>query len=44
MFKINNKDTKKTPRNHSSTFIVNFEYISHLAIGFLLLTYNKLIQ
>ena len=34
MFKINNKDTKKTPKHHSSTFIANF----------LLLTYNKLIQ
>ena len=36
MFKVNNKDTRTT-----SVFIVNFEYISHLVLVFLLLTLNK---
>ena len=34
MFRVNNKDTKKT----SGVFIVNFEHISHLFLVFLLLT------
>ena len=33
MFKVNNKDTR-------CVFIVNVEYISHLALVFLLLTLN----
>ena len=33
MFKVNNKDA----RRRSGVFIVNFEYISHLVLVFLLL-------
>ena len=29
MFKVNNKDTRTTPRR-SGIFIVNFEHISHI--------------
>ena len=36
MFKINNKDIRTTP----FVIIVNFEYISHLVLLFLLLTLN----
>ena len=39
MFKVNNKDTRMTPRR-SGIFIVNFEHISHLVLVFLLLTLN----
>ena len=39
MFKDNNKDTRTTQRR-SDVFIVNFEYFSHLALVFLLLTLN----
>ena len=51
MFKVNNKDTKTTPgvtdalhvpSRHlpAGVLIVNFEYISHLVLVFLLLTLN----
>ena len=36
MFKVNNKDTR-------GVFIVNFEYISHHVLVFLLLTLNMLL-
>ena len=36
MFKVNNKDTWR----RSGVFIVNFEHISHLALVFLLFTFN----
>ena len=36
MFKVNNKDTRKTPLEHTW----NFEHISHLVLVFLLLTFN----
>ena len=36
MFKVNNKDT----RTLLGVFTVNFEYISHLALVFLLLAFN----
>ena len=32
MFKVNNKDTRTTPRRRSGVFIVNFEHILHLAL------------
>ena len=35
MFKVNNKDTRKTPWRRSGLFIVNFEYISHFVLVFL---------
>ena len=38
MFKVNNKDTRTTPVASFCVFIVNFEYISHLAPVILLLT------
>ena len=37
IFKVNNKDTT-TPMASSGVFILNFEYISHLDLVFLLLT------
>ena len=40
MFQINNKDTRTTPDGCSGAFIVNFEYISHLVLVFLLLSMN----
>ena len=39
MFKVNIKDTRRTPC--SGVFIVNFEHISHLALVFLLLTLSS---
>ena len=42
MFKVNNKDTRKTPCR-SGVYIVNFEHISHLDLVFLLLTLNMLL-
>ena len=39
MFKANNKDPERR-RRRSGVFIVNFEYISHLVLVFLLLTLN----
>ena len=38
MFKVNNKDTRTTPR--SGLFIANFEHISYLVPVFLLLSLN----
>ena len=40
MFKVNNKDTETTPMASLGVNIVNFEYISHLALMLLLLTFN----
>ena len=40
MYKVNNKDTLRLQWRRSSVFIVNFEYISHLVLVFLLLTLN----
>ena len=37
MFKVNNKNTRK----RCGVFIVNFEHISHLVLGFLLLTWSR---
>ena len=37
MFKINNTDT----RTMSDVFVINFEKIFHIVLGFLLLTLNK---
>ena len=36
MFKVKNKNTSR-----SGAFIINFEYISHLFLVFLLLNLNK---
>ena len=33
--------TTEQRQRHCSVFIVNFEHISHIALGFLLLTFNK---
>ena len=43
LLKANNSNTRKTWRHwrRSSVFIVNFEYISHIFLVFLLLTLNK---
>ena len=38
MFKVNNKDTRRTP---IGIFIVNFEHISDFVLVFLLLTLDK---
>ena len=38
MFKVNNKDTRKTQVFYVIVFIVNFEHISHLLLVFLFLT------
>ena len=35
-----NKDTSRRHWRRSGIFIVNFEHISHLILGFLLLTLN----
>ena len=40
MFKVNNKDTRTTPCR-SGAFIVNFEHISNIVLGFLLLTLKR---
>ena len=40
MSKVNNEDTKRTPRRRSGVFIVNFEHISHPVLVFPLLTLN----
>ena len=37
MFKVHNKNT----RRRSGVFIVNFDYISHFFLAFLMLTLNK---
>ena len=52
MFKVNNRSTRagceiclelklNTPERGSGVFIVNFEYISHLVLVFLLLTLSR---
>ena len=41
MFKVNNKDTRTTPWCRSVVFIVNFEHILHLVLGFLLFTLSR---
>ena len=52
MFKVNNRNTRarckiclklkiKTPERRYGVFIVNFEYISHLVLVFLLLTLSR---
>ena len=40
MFKVNNKDARTTPCR-SGAFIVNFEHISRIVLGFLLLTLKR---
>ena len=40
MFRVNNKDTRKTP-DRSGVFIVNFEHNSHFVIVFPLLTLSR---
>ena len=40
MYKINNKNTRTTPRR-SCVFIVNFEQISHIILLFPLLIFNN---
>ena len=43
MFKTNNKDTRMMSQRHwrrSGDFIVNFKYISHFVLVFLLSTLN----
>ena len=40
MFKVNNKVPERR-RRRSDIFIVDFEYISHLALVFLLLPLSK---
>ena len=42
MFKVNNKDTRKTPMTSwcYDVFIVNFEHILYLVLLFVLLTWN----
>ena len=41
MFKVNNKTPERRHWRRSDVFIVNFEYISHFFLVFLLLTLNK---
>ena len=42
MFKVNNKNTTKTPfLRRSGVFIVNIEHILHVFLVFLLLILNK---
>ena len=42
MFKVNNKDTRTTPKwRRSGVFIVNFQHISHLVLVLLLLTLSR---
>ena len=52
LFKVNNRNTRtrceicskltiKTPERRYGVFIVNFEYISHLVLVFLLLTLSR---
>ena len=37
MFKVNNKDIRKTP----GIFVVNFEHISYIVLVFLLITLSR---
>ena len=41
MFKLNNKNTRTTSMTSFQCFYVNFEYISHLFVVFLLLNLSK---
>ena len=41
MFRVNNKDTKTAQIASFWVFIVNYELILHLALGFLLLSLSK---
>ena len=41
MFKVNNKDARKTSLMLFSVFMVNFKYILYLFIVFILLTLNR---
>ena len=41
MFKININTPERRQGRRSGVFIVNFEYISHLVLVFLLLTLSK---
>ena len=41
MFKVNNKNTTATSMTSLWRFIVKFEHISHLFLGFPLLTMDK---
>ena len=41
MLKVNNKHNRANSMTRFDVFIVNFEYISHLFLVFLLLTLNK---
>ena len=40
MFKVNNKDTRTRHWRLSGVFNINFDFISHLILVFLLLTVN----
>ena len=41
MFKVNNKDIRKTSWRYSGVFIVNFEYISYLFYNFSLVYFEQ---
>ena len=41
MFKVNIKTPEKRQWHRSGVFIINFEYISHLVLVFLLFTLSK---
>ena len=41
MFKVNNKDIKTTPGVVLVSLLLNFEYISHLVLVFLLLNLSR---
>ena len=41
MFKVNSRNTKTKCEIWSKLTIVNFEHISHLVLGFLLLTLSR---
>ena len=41
MFKVNGKTPERRHKRFFGVFIVNFEHVSHLLLGFLLLTLNK---
>ena len=41
MFKVDNKDTRTMSGYCSGIFVINFERISHIFLGFLLLTLNR---
>ena len=43
IFKVNNKDTRNDTSRRSGLFIANFEYISHLALVFLVINFEHVI-